>query len=63
MHLSQDVEVKRGTMIPPLQSLVKYENPVQVSTAHDKKKGTKKVRPYLQQGLRSRRIVVQRSYC
>jgi hypothetical protein len=30
-------------MIPPLQSLVKYDNAVQVSTAHDKKKGAKKV--------------------
>lgn len=30
-------------MIPPLQSLVKYDNAVQVSTGQDKKKGAKKV--------------------
>lgn len=34
-------------MIPPLQSLVKYDNAVQVSTASDKKKGLKKVRAEL----------------
>ena len=32
-------------MMPPLQSLVKYDNAVQVSTARDKKKGSKKVSP------------------
>ena len=33
-------------MMPPLQSLVKYDNEVQVSTANEKKKAGKKVQKH-----------------
>jgi hypothetical protein len=44
-------------MLTPLESLVKYDNAVQVSTAHDKKKGAKKVSMLLQ------RASCERTYC